>query len=998
MIDPIAAVTTSGRQRRSRRDRTRGCARLIQREHRHAPVAGEAQHARGRRRPRRRARSRQSARDGSRSSISSISARGGLVVTAPRPDTDRVRRLAVHPRRRRASPPLAAPPRPRPRPCPGRPNCPVLPPGNVWNTPVDTLPRHPDSARLVRSIGLDDGLHPDFSDQGRYGIPINVVGRDDAAAAGGASTTPANPTGCATRSRPRPRIEGGSDRHVLLLDRDACRLYELFAAERAGGALDGRVRGGLRPALQPAAARPGWTSADAAGLPILPGLARYDEVARGGIDHALRFTAPRTRNALRLPGAPRRLAARPIPALPPMGLRVRLKRSVSLAGYGPQARAVLTALKRYGMILADNGSPWYVTGAPERRLGRRRPPRPGAHHAAATSRWWTPGGCATAERGCSLRRIHTSSRRSSVSVDIVVRPWRGRSRSSPAPRRGSGVTFADGAGRRGRRRRPGRPPGRAPRGGGRARSGRAGRRALPVACDVTDPEQVEAAVARAVAEFGRIDVLVANAGSVPEGFSMPEKLPAELFAQSIDVNLNGTWNTCQSVGRQMLRQGEGSIVIISSYTGLAGVPHFPPAYQAAKAALINISKSLAVSWADRGVRVNALAPGLVPQRDDRPGARGAALRCSGSTTRRRSGGRAARRSSSGALLLLASDASSYMTGSTITVDGGTSASVGATPYSEELFGLHAAVMPAGLGERIMPEPAAERDRRGRRASSAGRTRRGRRADRWPRRRRSRRGSRRVAGMTGGARTVGPRAHAALHQGVADHVAVDRPRGADRRRALEAGALERGDARSPRPSPAAAYEPSARPASSGMALGCSISTAAHRLGDPVQLVAPVGVVHELRAPPDSIRSTTPSSSASLPGTCQYSDIASTPSSAATARIVHALEAALVDDAERRVEDGVAAQAWAGRGHARHSPRFTCRRTKRLRSVRTGAGGPHTRRHNFSSRACRGSRQDAGRRSRCGPAASDCAARPRRLPGRTEACRWAGAPGRRPRSCA
>ncbi len=139
-----------------------------------------------------------------------------------------------------------------------------------------------------------------------------------------------------------------------------------------------------------------------------------------------------------------------------------------------------------------------------------------------------------------------------------------------------------------------------------------GRRALPVACDVTDPEQVEDAVAAAVAEFGRIDVLIANAGSVPEGFSMPERLPAELFARSIDVNLNGTWNTCQSVGRQMLRQGGGSIVIISSYAGLAGVPHFPPAYQAAKAALINISKSLAVSWADRGIRVNALAPGWFP--------------------------------------------------------------------------------------------------------------------------------------------------------------------------------------------------------------------------------------------------------------------------------------------------------------------------------------------------------------------------------------------------
>ncbi len=246
-------------------------------------------------------------------------------------------------------------------PLPGAPGCPVLPPGNVWNTPVNTLPRHPDSARLVRSIGLDDGLHPDFSDRGRYGIPVNVVSR----------TTPRRPVSfdyASESDRVRypipaaPRIEGGSDRHVLLLDRDACRLYELFAAERRGGrwhagsgALFDLRSNRLRPA--------GWTSADAAGLPILPGLARHDEVARGVIDHALRFTAPRTRNAYVYP-ARHAASSSSDPALPPMGLRVRLKRSVSLAGFGPQARVVLTALKRYGMILADNGSPWYVTGAP----------------------------------------------------------------------------------------------------------------------------------------------------------------------------------------------------------------------------------------------------------------------------------------------------------------------------------------------------------------------------------------------------------------------------------------------------------------------------------------------------------------------------------------------------------------------------------------------------------------------------------------------------------
>lgn len=247
-------------------------------------------------------------------------------------------------------------------PLPGAPACPVLPADNAWNARVDTLPRAPGSARLIRSIGLGASLHPDFSDRGRYGIPINVV----------RASTP--------RSRvrfdyadesdrvgypvpARPRVEGGGDRHILMLDRDACRLYELYAARRgAGGAWSagsGAVFDLRSNALRPA----GWTSADAAGLPILPGLARIDEVAGGGIDHALRFTAPRTRRAYVYP-ARHAASSSSDPALPPMGLRVRLKRSVPLAGQGPQARAVLTALKRYGMILADNGSPWYVSGAP----------------------------------------------------------------------------------------------------------------------------------------------------------------------------------------------------------------------------------------------------------------------------------------------------------------------------------------------------------------------------------------------------------------------------------------------------------------------------------------------------------------------------------------------------------------------------------------------------------------------------------------------------------
>jgi len=246
-------------------------------------------------------------------------------------------------------------------PLPGAPACPVLPADNVWNRTVDALPVLPGSDAIVRSIGLGSALHPDFSDAGRYGIPINVV----------SSRTPKSRVRFDYASESdrvrypipaRPKIEGGGDRHILMLDRDRCRLYELFAAQRTrsgwragSGAVFDLRSNRLRPA--------GWTSADAAGLPILPGLARFDEVRRGTIDHALRFTAPRTRSAYVYP-ARHAAGAGGDTSLPPMGLRVRLKSSVSLAGFGPQARVVLTALKRYGMILADNGSPWYVSGAP----------------------------------------------------------------------------------------------------------------------------------------------------------------------------------------------------------------------------------------------------------------------------------------------------------------------------------------------------------------------------------------------------------------------------------------------------------------------------------------------------------------------------------------------------------------------------------------------------------------------------------------------------------
>ncbi len=252
---------------------------------------------------------------------------------------------------------------------PAAPRCPVFPASNAWNQRVDGLSVAADSARLVQSIGLGSALHADFGSglyEGRpIGIPFDVVSR--------ATPRVRVSFGYADESDrvryPIPRsvhIEGGlasdGDRHALLLDRDACKLYELYALYPRGDgwhAGSGAVWNLRSNALRP----PGWTSADAAGLPIFPGLARYDEVARGVIDHALRFTASRTRRAYVYP-ARHYASSSDDPSLPPMGLRVRLKADVDISGFPRQSRVVLQALKTYGMILADNGSSWYVSGAP----------------------------------------------------------------------------------------------------------------------------------------------------------------------------------------------------------------------------------------------------------------------------------------------------------------------------------------------------------------------------------------------------------------------------------------------------------------------------------------------------------------------------------------------------------------------------------------------------------------------------------------------------------
>ncbi|HZT15828.1 MAG TPA: hypothetical protein VFA19_07745 [Gaiellaceae bacterium] len=252
--------------------------------------------------------------------------------------------------------------------------CPVFPASNPWNQRVDTLPVAQDSAQLIASIGLDAPVHADFGsglwDGHLIGIPYVVVhGRKTPKSRVRFDYADESDKGPYPIPRNVP-IEGdpnpdGGDRHALIVDRDSCRLYELYALRRtsSGWAAGSGAIWNLRSnALRPA----GWTSADAAGLPILPGLARWSDAATGAIDHALRFTAPRTRRAYVYPA--RHFASDSTdPTLPPMGLRVRLKASFDISGFPPQARIVLTALKRYGMILADNGSPWYISGAPSPR-------------------------------------------------------------------------------------------------------------------------------------------------------------------------------------------------------------------------------------------------------------------------------------------------------------------------------------------------------------------------------------------------------------------------------------------------------------------------------------------------------------------------------------------------------------------------------------------------------------------------------------------------------
>ena len=252
---------------------------------------------------------------------------------------------------------------------PAAPGCFVFPASNVWNRRIDDRAPASNSSTMINAIGLTRGLHMDFGSYAGYGIPYQVV----------TSATPRSTVSFEYDDESdqvgypipaNPLIEGGAgasgDRHILMVDRDACRLYELFAAHRSGGqwyAGSGATWDMRTNALRPA----GWTSADAAGLPILPGLVRYDEVAAGAINHALRFTTNHTRKQYIYP-ARHQAGESTSTALPPMGLRVRLKAGYDTSDFSPHARVIAEALKRYGMILADNGSPWYISGMSDSRF------------------------------------------------------------------------------------------------------------------------------------------------------------------------------------------------------------------------------------------------------------------------------------------------------------------------------------------------------------------------------------------------------------------------------------------------------------------------------------------------------------------------------------------------------------------------------------------------------------------------------------------------------
>jgi hypothetical protein len=252
------------------------------------------------------------------------------------------------------------------RPHPGAPACRIFPDDHVWHADVRSLPVHGRSAEWIRAMGgRSQRLHPDFGPSGDplpYGIPYDVEGD--------AQAKVSIDFDYADESDPGPypvdgdsTVEGGSDRHVLVLHRDECRLYEVFDFQWNGG--DPRAGSGAIWDLGRYRLRPrGWTSADAAGLPIFAGLIRRDEVVAGRIDHPIRMTARQTDRRFLWP-ARHQAGARRDPSLPPMGAWFRLKRSFDISGFRRETKVILRAMRRHGLIVADNGSNWYFGGAAE---------------------------------------------------------------------------------------------------------------------------------------------------------------------------------------------------------------------------------------------------------------------------------------------------------------------------------------------------------------------------------------------------------------------------------------------------------------------------------------------------------------------------------------------------------------------------------------------------------------------------------------------------------
>jgi hypothetical protein len=249
-----------------------------------------------------------------------------------------------------------------------------FPSDNLWNQNIANAPVDPNSSAIINFIGGNITLHPDFG-AGLYGghsigIPYIVVSGQPpvkiAYKAYGSESDPGPmpvPTNAPIEGYPNP---GSGDRHVLVLDRDNCWLYELYNSHLLKNGNWNADSGAVWNLLADETRPYTWTSADAAGLPIFPGLARYDEVAAGAIQHALRFTLQYSLSAF-TPPASHWAANSTSPYAAPMGMRLRLKSSYDISGFPPQSKVILQALQQYGMIMADNGSSMYISGAPDDR-------------------------------------------------------------------------------------------------------------------------------------------------------------------------------------------------------------------------------------------------------------------------------------------------------------------------------------------------------------------------------------------------------------------------------------------------------------------------------------------------------------------------------------------------------------------------------------------------------------------------------------------------------